>query len=79
MDCFNLKNAVCGLDGANPKAEYDYVKENNISLFAMRYIYKKVIKEVVQEAIKIASDGTDGVYVTIDMDSLDGVFWGLDI
>lgn len=73
LDCFNPKNAaIIGPHGAmNPKAEHDYVKENNISLFTMRDIYKKGIKEVVQEAIKIASDGTDGVYVTIDMDSLD--------
>ncbi|MFD1361750.1 agmatinase [Lentibacillus salinarum] len=73
LSCFNPNNAVIiGPHGAmNPRAEYEYVKENNISLYTMRDIYSKGIQQVMEEAIKIASDGTDGVYVSIDMDSLD--------
>lgn len=73
LDCFDPKNAVIiGAGGPmNPKAELEYVKEKGISLYTMRDIYKKGIQEVVEEAIKIASDGTDGVYISFDMDSLD--------
>jgi agmatinase len=73
LSCFNPENAVIiGPHGAmNPKAELQYVRDNNISLFTMRDIYKRGIQEVVKEAIQIASKDTDGVYITFDMDSLD--------
>lgn len=73
LDCFDPKKAVIiGAGGPmNPKAELDYVKEKGISLYTMRDIYKKGIQEVVKEAMKIASDGTDGVYISFDMDALD--------
>lgn len=73
LDCFDPKKAVIiGAGGPmNPKAELDYVKEQGISLYTMRDIYKKGIHEVVKEAMKIASEGTDGVYISFDMDALD--------
>ncbi len=73
LDCFDPKKAVIiGAGGPmNPKAELDYVKEKGISLYTMRDIYRKGIQEVVKEAMKIASDGTDGVYISFDMDALD--------
>lgn len=73
LSCFSPENAVIiGPHGAmNPKAELEYVRENNISLFTMRDIYKQGIQEVIKQAIRIASDGTDGVYISIDMDSLE--------
>ena len=55
----------------NPKEELEYVRENDISLFTMRDIYKNGMEAVVKQAIEIASDGTDGVYITFDMDSLE--------
>lgn len=73
LSCFNPKNAVIiGPHGSmNPKEELEYVRENDISLFTMRDIYKNGIEDVVRKAIEIASDGTDGVYITFDMDSLE--------
>ncbi|MBM7715490.1 agmatinase [Siminovitchia sp. FSL H7-0308] len=73
LSCFNPKNAVIiGPHGSmNPKEELEYVRENDISLFTMRDIYKNGIEAVVKQAIEIASDGTDGVYITFDMDSLE--------
>lgn len=73
LDCFDpTKAVIIGAGGPmNPKSELDYVKEHGISLYTMRDIYKKGMQEVIREAIEIASDGTDGVYVSIDMDSLE--------
>lgn len=73
LSCFNPENTVIiGPHGAmNPLGELEYVRENNISLFTMRDIYTKGIESVVEKAIKIASEGTDGVYISIDMDSLE--------
>lgn len=73
LSCFNPKNAaIIGPHGSmNPKEELEYVRENDISLFTMRDIYKNGMEAVVKQAIEIASDGTDGVYITFDMDSLE--------
>src|SRR5699024_5855522 len=73
LDCFDSTKAVIiGAGGPmNPKAELDYVKKHGISLYTMRDIYNKGMEKVIKEAIEIASDGTDGVYVSIDMDSLE--------
>lgn len=73
LEVFDPKRSVIiGAGGPmNPKAELEYVREHGISLFTMRDIYKKGIQEVVEEAMRIVSDRTDGVYISFDMDSLD--------
>lgn len=73
LSCFKPENAVIiGPGGAlNPKAELEYVRENNISLFTSRDVYKMGIEKVIEETIKTVSDGTDGVYITFDMDVLE--------
>lgn len=73
---FNPKNSVIiGPGGAmNPKAELDYVRYNNISLFTNKDIYNNGIIEVTKKAVEIASDGTDGVYITFDMDALEACY-----
>lgn len=73
---FNPKNTVIiGPSGAmNPKAEYEYVVEKGIKLFTMRDIYSNGILDIINQAVKIASDGTDGVYITFDMDVLEACY-----
>lgn len=73
---FNPKNAVIiGPGGSmNPKAELDYVRNNNITLFTNKDIYRDGIIEVTKKAVEVASAGTDGVYVTFDMDALEACY-----
>ncbi|MGM8365735.1 agmatinase [Virgibacillus sp. W0181] len=73
LNCFKPENTVIiGPHGpTNPKAELEYVIEQNISYFTMRDIYKQGIEKIIEEAIKIASKDTDGIYISIDMDCLD--------
>lgn len=70
---FNPKNSVVigACAATNPLPEVEYCKKNGISYFTMNDVYRDGILEVTKKAMKIASEGTDGVYITFDMDSLE--------
>lgn len=55
------------LDSGERKA----MKEQGITVFTMHEIDDMGIKKVMEEAIKIAGDNTDGIHVSFDMDALD--------
>ena len=47
------------------------MKALGMHVFTMHEVDNLGIKAVVEEAIRIASDGTDGIHVSFDMDVLD--------
>lgn len=55
------------LDSEERKA----MKEQGIKVFTMYEIDDMGIKKVMEEAIRIAGDGTDGIHVSFDMDAMD--------
>jgi agmatinase len=66
---------IIGPHGAmNPKAEKEYVQKHGIKVFSTRDVDRLGPVQVAQEAVRIASEGTDGVYVSVDMDSLDAAY-----
>jgi agmatinase len=70
--------AIVGAHGAaNPKLEKDVADEHGISVFTVRDIDRDGIDQVARRALEVASDGTAGVYLSVDIDVLDGGFaWG---
>ncbi len=53
--------------------ERKMLKEFGITVFTMHEIDRYGMAEVMDRAIKIASDGTDGIHVSFDVDSMDPV------
>ncbi len=53
------------------KDERDLMKHHGIATFTMHEIDDLGIKEVMNRAIKIATNGTDGIHVSFDMDAMD--------
>ncbi|WP_289356642.1 arginase [Paenibacillus sp. S-12] len=53
--------------------ERSYIREQGIACFTMHDIDRYGMLHVMQEAIRIASDGTDGVHLSFDVDSLDPI------
>lgn len=53
------------------REERKAMKEQGIKVFTMHEIDDMGIKKVMEEAIKIAGDNTDGIHVSFDMDALD--------
>jgi len=70
--------AIIGAHGAaNPKLEFDVAREHGVSVFTVRDVEREGIDTIATRAIEAASDGTAGVYLSVDIDVLDGAFaWG---
>ena len=54
--------------------ERKILKELGITVFTMHEIDRLGMTEVMTRAIEIASNGTDGIHVSFDLDSMDPVF-----
>lgn len=64
--------AILGVRGAlNPKNELDFIQKEGIYFRTMRQIWKQGLSSVLEEAVSVAGEGTDGVYLSLDMDALD--------
>jgi len=70
--------AIIGVHGAaNPKLEVDVAYEHGVGVFSIRDIEERGIDEVARRALEIASEGTECIYLSVDIDVLDGAYaWG---
>lgn len=70
--------AIVGAHGAaNPKLELEVAEAHGVHVFSVRDIDREGIESVARQALEAVSDGTDGVYLSFDIDVLDGAFaWG---
>ncbi|MCC7173843.1 MAG: arginase [Bryobacterales bacterium] len=62
--------AVVGIRDVD-QLEKPHVKRSGVRAFTMRDIDERGLRAVVEEAIRIASTGTAGFHVSLDMDSVD--------
>jgi len=51
--------------------EREYVQRSGVRVFTMRDIDERGLRAVMEEAIAVASDGTAGFHVSLDMDAMD--------
>lgn len=61
---------LVGIRSLDP-GEKAYIKSRNITCFTMHDIDRRGMSQVMEEAIRIVSAGTDGVHVSFDIDSVD--------
>lgn len=62
--------AVVGVRDLDPD-ERDLMREAGVTVYSMEAVDRYGIGEVMRRAIDIASRGTEGIYVSLDMDVLD--------
>jgi arginase len=62
--------AIIGVRDLDAK-ERRLVKESGVHAFTMRDVDERGMREVMSEALRIASDDTDGIAVSLDMDFMD--------
>jgi agmatinase len=69
---------IIGAHGAaNPKLEKEVAEEYGVTVFSIRDVDRLGIDEVARRSLELASDGADTVYLSVDIDVLDGAFaWG---
>lgn len=73
---FDPRNIVIiGTNGwMNPRNELEYIREKGITLMPLEMIIEKGPSVVAREAAEIAGNGTDSVYLTFDIDAIDGAY-----
>jgi guanidinobutyrase len=63
---------LIGMSGwMNPRTEIQYCRERGIRVIWLEEIWERGTAWAVEEAVNGARDGSDGVYLTFDVDSLD--------
>lgn len=66
---------IIGTNGwMNPKAELAYIREKGITLMPIETVIEKGPIAVAREAAAIAGAGADSVYLTFDIDAIDGAY-----
>ncbi len=65
------KCVIIGPHGAmNPKAEVEYARHQGITVFSVRDVERLGPAIVAEQALAKVAEGTDGVYLSVDMDCL---------
>jgi arginase len=65
--------ALVGVRSLDPE-ERNLMREAGVTVFPMETIDRFGIAEVIRRAIEVASRGTDGIYVSLDLDVLDPMY-----
>lgn len=62
--------ALIGLRDVDP-GERDTLKKSGVNVYTMRDVDERGMRDVVDEAVRLASDGTDGIHLSFDLDVVD--------
>jgi len=61
---------LIGIRDLDP-GERDFLKKSGVTVYTMRDLDERGMRDVVDEAIRLASDGTAGVHLSFDLDVVD--------
>jgi arginase len=62
--------ALIGIRDLDP-GEREMIKKSGVTVYTMREVDERGMRDVVDEAIRVASDGTAGVHLSFDLDVVD--------
>ncbi len=69
------KTVIVGASGSmNPREEKEYVDKHGITSLTLRDVVDQGIEQVAKHAVEVANDGTEAVYLSVDVDVLDGAY-----
>jgi formimidoylglutamase len=60
----------------NTRLYHDYLKEQGVRVITAREIWKGDLSKLIAEALDRAADGTDAIYLTFDIDAIEGAVVG---
>ena len=61
-------------DFANSKAYTEYGKQHGVSIYTMKDVRNREMKEIIEESVRQLEKEVDAIYVSVDMDVLDQAF-----
>ena len=66
---------LIGINGwMTPPRELEYAREHRMTIIWIEEIWRDGVEAAVQRALRIAGDGTDGLYLSVDIDSVDAAY-----
>ena len=69
------KMALLAISGwMNPRTELSYCRERGITVVWLEDIWEKGVAAAVDTALEVAGHGSDGIYLSVDVDSLDAAY-----
>ena len=69
------KMALLAISGwMNPRTELSYCRERGITVVWLEDIWEKGVAAAVDTALEVAGQGSDGIYLSVDVDSLDAAY-----
>jgi len=73
---FDPKNiALVAISGwMNPRTELRYCREHGITVLWLEDVWERGVPAVIEQALEVAAGGTDGVYLSVDVDALDAAY-----
>jgi guanidinobutyrase len=73
---FDPKNiALVAISGwMNPRTELAYCREHGITVLWLEDVWARGVPAVIEQALEVAASGTDGVYLSVDVDALDAAY-----
>jgi agmatinase len=58
----------------NPRTELEFCRERGITVIWLEDVWESGPEAAAERALEVAASGTDGVYLTVDVDSLDAAY-----
>ena len=58
----------------NPRTELAYCRERGITVVWLEDIWERGVDAAIEQALEVAGRGTDGIYLSVDVDSLDAAY-----
>src|ERR671917_1015383 len=69
------KIALLAISGwMNPRTELRYCREHGITVIWLEEIWERGVKDTLERTLEVAGSGTDGIYLSVDVDSLDAAY-----
>jgi agmatinase len=69
------KIALLAISGwMNPRTELRYCREHGITVIWLEEIWERGVKDTLERALEVAGSDTDGIYLSVDVDSLDAAY-----
>jgi agmatinase len=66
---------LIGINGwQNPRPELMYCRERGITVITLRELWRQGIQPAIERALAVATDGSDGIYLSVDIDVLDTAY-----
>jgi agmatinase len=66
---------LVGISGwQNPRIEREYCRTHGITVIGLRELWRRGTAAALEKALAIAGEGTDGIYLSVDIDALDAAY-----